>query len=361
MSANIKESIRGVIVIASLWKRARLFFKFQWHKRLHNYSPLVALLFLTARCNFNCNYCFAEHHGEFVDLTISQWKRIIDELKKRGTDLIFLMGGEPLLYKGVGEIIDYIKSKGLQCHLTTNGALIPYYVDTLKKVDLLMVSLDGNKEGNDLNRGRGTYERIIRGIEAARENNIPLRINCVLTRNNVDDIEWLLDFAENNFVGFTVPAKCPELDSMGSIVLSDKEIINIHRKLLKLKQEGRNITLSERSLLHVLNYPKSFHELIFKDEMLKRNYQQECCYGRYIVFVDAEGSIYPCTTLWEYPNVFKPKNIFRDGIDEALRNARELPCHICYCAGGVEWNHMSSFRGAFHALKFSLKQLEVAS
>jgi len=274
--------------------------------------------------------------------------------------LIFLMGGEPLLYDGFGEVIEYVKQKGIQCHLTTNGVLIPQLIEEMKKVDLLMVSLDGNKAGNDLNRGEGSFAKITRGIEVAKENDIPLRINCVLTRNNVGDVEWLLDYAEKikAYVGFTIPAKCPELNSMGNMVLSNEEISEVHKKLLELKRKGRKITLSERSIKHILSYPKHFHEIVYKDEA---NYKEasadECCYGRYIIFVDAEGSIYPCTTLWECPEVYKPRNVFRDGWDEALRNAQELPCWICYCAGGVEWDYMTSFRGIIHALRFSLTQV----
>lgn len=345
--------------LKKLWPRVRLFLKFQYCKRMRKYSPLVASLFLTSRCNLNCEYCFAEHRGEFKDLSVSQWKDIVDELKRRGTELVFLMGGEPLLYEGVGEIIEYVKRKGIQCHLTTNGILIPKFIDELKQVDLVMTSLDGNKAGNDLNRGEGSFEKITRGIEVAKQNNISLRINCVLTRNNVDDVEWLLDYAEkiNAYVGFSIPAKCPETESMGSMVLSDEEVIEAHEKLLQLSREGRKITLSERSIRHVLSYPKHFDELVYKDE---RNYKNvsanECCYGRYCIFIDAEGSVYPCTTLWERPEVYKPKNVFRDDWNEALRNAQRLPCWICYRASGVEWENMTSFRGIIHALEFSLAQ-----
>lgn len=265
------------------------------------------------------------------------------------------MGGEPLLYKDFLELIYYVQSKGLQCHLTTNGTLLPQYVATLKSLDLLMVSLDGNKISNDLNRGHGTWKLTTDGIKIAKENKIPLRINCVLTRNNVTDIEWLLNFGKENssFVGFTIPVEPKNPNP--NIFLSDKEILEAHLKLLKLSEEGKQITLSQKSLEHVVNYPKAYTELILKGESLSK-YYPECCYGRYIIFIDAEGSIYPCTTLWEQRSLFQPKNIFRDGFDSALKNAQTLPCHICSCAGGIEWNEMTSFHGLIHAVKFTLSQ-----
>ena len=341
-----------------LWKRVKLFFKLWWAKRQKDYKPIVALLFLTSRCNMSCLYCFAEHKGEFKDLSLGQWKEIINGLRERGCELIFLMGGEPLLYEGFGELIDYIKSKGMQCHLTTNGILIPKYVEELKKVDLLMVSLDGDKKGNDANRGKETFKKILRGIECAKAHNIPLRINSVMSKNNVNDIEWLLNYGKGlgAYVGFTIPARSKNPGGVKDMLLTDEEIKNFHLKLLYLKELGEKITLSKKSLMHVLGYKKSYNELIFRNESLANNYPEECCYGRYIVFIDSRGSIYPCTTLWEMSEVYEPKNIFERGWDEALRNAQYLPCHVCYCAGGIEWSYMSSFKGIIHALKFTLSQ-----
>jgi len=335
-----------------MWKNVKLFLKFQYHKRRHKHAPLVALLHLTSRCNLNCRYCYTEHRGEFPDLTVEKWKWIIDELKKRGCELIFLMGGEPLLYERVEELVDYVKEKGMQCHLTTNGILIPEHIAALKKVDLLMVSLDGNERGNNLNRG--CFEQVIAGIETAKKERIPLRINSVLTRNTVVDVDWLLEFGESigAFVGFTIPAKGKDSEGVKGILLDNEEILKVHQKLLDLQKDGKKITLSEKSLRHVIEYPKSYEEIIYKGEELAKGYS-ECCYGRYIVFFDSEGSVYPCTTLWEQKDIFQPKNVFRDGFDEAARNAWNLPCWICYCAGGVEWNEMSSFRGLKHALRFT--------
>jgi MoaA/NifB/PqqE/SkfB family radical SAM enzyme len=268
------------------------------------------------------------------------------------------MGGEPLLYRGFDAVVSQIKSLGMECDITTNGVLIPEYAKQLENVDMLMVSLDGNEKGNDANRGRGSWKLITKGIETAKAHEIPLRINCVLTRNNVTEIEDLLDYAStvNAYVGFTIPAKCPSLDSMADQALTRDEIILVHERLLDLAKKGYKITLSEQSIKHVMKYPRPFDELVYKtDPDHKSIYPNECPYGRFIVFIDAKGSIYPCTTLWEFPSVFQPKNIFSDGFDEALRHAQDLPCWICYCAGGPEWDYFTSLKGIIHGLRFSMR------
>jgi MoaA/NifB/PqqE/SkfB family radical SAM enzyme len=343
-----------------LLRRAKLFLDFNYAKAMKQHKPLVALLFLTSRCNASCSYCFAPHRGESKDLPAEAWKGLIDELKRRGTRLIFLMGGEPLLHKAFAELVAYVKSLGLECHVTTNGVLIPQHLETLKLVDLLMVSLDGNRAGNDLNRGQGMFDLTVRGIKLAKENKIPLRINAVLTRNNVDDIQWLLDFGDsvNAYVGFTIPAECTSLNTMKEKVLTRQEIIAVHKQLLHLAKQGRKITLSEESIEHVINYPREFNELVYKTEPdHKQVASSECPYGRFIVFINAEGFIYPCTTIWEMPKVFVPKNLFHEGLDESLRNAQQIPCWSCYCAGSREWAVFSSYHGLIHAIKFSLSQI----
>jgi MoaA/NifB/PqqE/SkfB family radical SAM enzyme len=273
--------------------------------------------------------------------------------------MIVLMGGEPLLYKGIDSIVDFVKSEGMQCHLTTNGILIPQFIGLLKKVDLLMVSLDGQRYGHEKNRGEGTWQKVIDGIELAKSYGIPLRINAVMTRNNKEDMAWLLDFGSKHkaYVGFTIPAKCPKVDMMADLILTDEEQIEIHRKLLEFKKMGKKITLSTDALNHVIRYPRKLNEIVYKRDVdNKRVYPNECPYGRYIVFIGADSSVYPCTTLWERPSEYVPKNILKDGFEAAIKNAQELPCWICACAGGVEWSKMTGFRGIPDAVRFTLSQ-----
>jgi MoaA/NifB/PqqE/SkfB family radical SAM enzyme len=74
---------------------------------------------------------------------------LVDTLYDRGCRLIVLLGGEPLMFKEIGEIIRYIKSKKMVCEIITNGYLAERYLDELALCDSVCVSLDGEKEGND--------------------------------------------------------------------------------------------------------------------------------------------------------------------------------------------------------------------
>ena len=142
-------------------------------KLLGKISPFYVQFSVTDRCDSNCVYCWANFAKRgYSELTLDEVKQVVDELSDLGTWRINLVGGEPLLRDDIRDIISYIKSGGIDCTMTTNGHFIPEKIDEIKGIDLMCVSLDGDEKTHDLNRGKGSYQKAIAGIEAAGENNI---------------------------------------------------------------------------------------------------------------------------------------------------------------------------------------------
>ncbi len=127
-------------------------------------------LVLTNRCNFYCTYCQNEPHPDLpVDAswTVRDIKKFLS-LDKH-PDIAFY-GGEPLLnLELMMDVMDNISAEHFT--LQTNGWFLhkvpPQYI---KKFDTILVSLDGDKELTNLNRGKGVFERIERNIPIIREN-----------------------------------------------------------------------------------------------------------------------------------------------------------------------------------------------
>ena len=113
--------------------------------------PFFVSLQVTKFCDLQCSYCFAELETlrGTSDFTTEQWKGIIDELHVLGTRWIWLQGGEPLIRNDIGELIDYIKSKGMVCELVTNGTQLKRKINSLIHLDSLCISLDGDRDAND--------------------------------------------------------------------------------------------------------------------------------------------------------------------------------------------------------------------
>jgi MoaA/NifB/PqqE/SkfB family radical SAM enzyme len=129
-----------------------------------------------------------------------------------GVRLISFTGGEPLVRRDIGEIVAHVKSRGLVCKLNTNGMLLPQRLDELRQLDLLQISIDGPPHVQDRLRGPGTAERAAAAVRAARDAGIRVQLIACLTRENVAQLDEVLDFGLELKSGF-----CFQL-------LSDKEL-----------------------------------------------------------------------------------------------------------------------------------------
>lgn len=95
---------------------------------------------VSGKCQLSCPYCYVPPAGE---LSVSEWKEIIRETAPT-TRQFTLGGGEPLLYGGTAELVNYIHELGLPVSLTTNGLLADVYGLLLSKVDMVSVSYHGD-------------------------------------------------------------------------------------------------------------------------------------------------------------------------------------------------------------------------
>ena len=151
---------------------------------------------VTDRCNFRCTYCmpaeiFGSGHAFLKDpqlMSLDELKRILRAFVALGVEKIRLTGGEPLLRADVPELIRFIKAElGIaDVALTTNGWLLEKYAPALRAagLDRLNVSLD-SLDPDIFGRMNGvgfSPERVLRGIAAAREHGLPVKLNMVVQR-----------------------------------------------------------------------------------------------------------------------------------------------------------------------------------
>jgi len=154
-------------------------------------------LSVTDRCNLRCTYCMAEEM-EFLPrrdlLTFEEIETLARHLVVRGVRRIRLTGGEPLVRKGVLELVERLarlRTHGLnELTLTTNGTRLPEMAQDLfdAGVRRINISLDTLKRDRfaELTR-RDEFERVVSGIDAARDAGLAVRINAVAMRGTNDD------------------------------------------------------------------------------------------------------------------------------------------------------------------------------
>lgn len=155
---------------------------------------------VTDRCNFRCVYCMPrevfDKNYSFLPrsalMSFEEITRLARIFAARGIHKIRLTGGEPLLRKGVEDLVGMLAEiPGLELTLTTNGVLLPKLARPLKAAGLhrLTVSLDSMDDAifRRMNDADFPVADVLAGIDAAAAAGFgPIKINMVVKRGMND-------------------------------------------------------------------------------------------------------------------------------------------------------------------------------
>jgi len=158
--------------------------------RVHNYLRIS----LIEKCNLRCSYCMP---AEGIPLSpkahlmsaeeVLEFARIFVGL---GVNKIRLTGGEPLLRKDIGVILEGLSKMPVDLSITTNGLLMDRHVDNFQKLGIKKInfSLDTLKEERfqELTRRTG-FQKTLDNFELLHDKDFDLKINTVLIKGINDD------------------------------------------------------------------------------------------------------------------------------------------------------------------------------
>jgi len=105
-------------------------------------------------------------------------------------------GGEPLLYSEFEQLCNLIREFQDHVVLSTNGMLLPKYIDVFEKKDGIQVSVDGDRETHDRIRGKGSYDKAIKALECLQEHGIKHSIGFMLCRLNFHCIDYIIELCK---------------------------------------------------------------------------------------------------------------------------------------------------------------------
>jgi cyclic pyranopterin phosphate synthase len=158
---------------------------------------------VTDRCDLRCRYCMAERMTFLPRkdvLSLEEIAALADIFIARGVDKIRLTGGEPLVRKGIGELVGSLGERlgrGLrELTMTTNGTQLSRFAATLfdAGVRRVNVSLDSRdpERFRHITR-RGDLAQVLAGIHAATAAGLRVKINMVALKGlNEDEIASML-------------------------------------------------------------------------------------------------------------------------------------------------------------------------
>jgi len=163
---------------------------FDPYKRSINYLRVS----ITDRCNLRCVYCMPETGIRLIEHSeIITYEEILDVIKEGiqlGITKVRITGGEPLVRKGVVNLVEMIAGlDGItDFGMTTNGILLDKFAADLSKAGLhrINISLDtiNPEKYRQITRG-GELSNVFSGIKAAQDAGIsPIKINCVVKNSS---------------------------------------------------------------------------------------------------------------------------------------------------------------------------------
>ena len=168
-----------------------------------NFRPYALLAELTYQCPLHCPYCSnpAEYPQGALDLTTEEWRRVFAEAAQLGVLHLGLSGGEPLARRDLAEIVAAARSAGLYSNLITSAVgLDRKRLHDLRDggLDSIQISLQADEaELGDIIAGTKAHARKLEAARLVKESGLPLSLNVVLHRRNIDRLAKIIALAES--------------------------------------------------------------------------------------------------------------------------------------------------------------------
>ncbi len=300
--------------------------------------PVNVMVSITDRCCSRCSYCQIPEQGR-PDLTTDQWKNLFRQMAGAGTRRIGVWGGEPLMRDDISELCAYARTLGMYVSLDSNGYLIPAKREVLDNIDHLVLAYDGPEKAHDLNRERGSHEKVMKAMEIA-SGKTRLWSITVLTRHNMNHLDHIMKTALK--YGFQTTFQMLHHNEKLSgdtsgMMPSKEEYSDVYREILKLKKNGAPIANSTSYLSSLINWPD-----YSVTRMNEKFHGVSCRAGNMYCNIDADGKVYPCSLLIGlYPDAVSALDV---GFLEAFSRTTSLPCQACTASCYTEYNYLYNLR-----------------
>lgn len=208
--------------------------------------PYALIAELTYRCPLRCVYCsnptnYTEHPDR---LGTDDWLRVIREAESLGVVQLLLSGGEPLLRKDLETIVAGAAELDLYTNLITSGIPLDRgRLECLQRAGLNSVQIsiqDTNPQDSDRIAGRVSFESKLNAANYVKQLGMPLTLNVVLHRGNIDRVAEVVTLAETLGADRLELANTQYLSwallNRGQLLPSDEQLTNARRVAQQAKQ-----------------------------------------------------------------------------------------------------------------------------
>lgn len=271
----------------------------------------VANLIVTRRCDLACSYCTAR--GKSPDLAASDWIKIARRLSHRFS-VFTVSGGEPLLYKGLTELMDALSQTGLAGLCTNARTLEEQHLEAMPGLDYLNFSIDHT--GDSSHSPKDAFGKLEMMSHYARRHSFVLRGTAVITSRSVDSIDGIV----RKLAAHDIPVNLQLVQNPGPADAFDtpEKLARLRRlqdEIVQLKQRGFDIDETG-------DYIRGFAPFIEKQAAVK------CRAGSAYLAVDHDGRLMPCQSS---AATGEPLHHDTTDVDAALRALPMAVPEQCRC------------------------------
>lgn len=298
-----------------------------------------AYLLLTRQCNLSCSHCIRSStpfNTEFMDYQLAI--HIIRELVTISEDSVLLIsGGEPTLHRNFQSIVSFASERFKKVVINTNGLrLRPLHEVGMFSAVSVQISIDGGKDEHDAIRGEGTFERTIRNINELAKSGVNVTVATTVTNSNIESIHNLDSVLENvaferwNIKRVVGSGRANDADDIST----DKwnEFVGCIKVASKNKKRLRiSYMFSEESIRSAGSVEAS-----------APSYSSNCGTGRSKLYINPNGTVYPCACMEERIVASFTKQPIREIVGvlslQEIEPHKSSVCRVCpawqACRGG---------------------------
>lgn len=244
--------------------------------------PLFATIELTLKCNLKCVHCYNFDRSkpepklaQGPDLTPQEVRRILEELSAAGTLMVSFSGGEALLYPQLTELISYARKLHMAVKVKSNATLLTevrareIFKAGATEMDISLYGATPSSH-DAFTAMKGSFERTLRGIRAARTAGIFPSISYIIHNGNFREVAEMVALAA---------------DLGASYALSTELTARYDGT-----KDSRDYRMSRKELEELITGP-SRH--LFSD-LYQPSESVQCACARLVCGVSSTGEVYPC-------------------------------------------------------------------
>lgn len=242
--------------------------------------PPFMIISVTDECNLACKGCYskAQHKRTNAKLDEEKFKSVLKEARELGIFIIIIAGGEPLIHKGIINIMGEFPE--IVFPVFTNGVLIDDdLVRKFKKYKNIIpvISIEGYEVDTDYFRGKGVYQGIQKAIKKLRDKNVFWGSSITALKTNfltITDRRFVQELVDSGCKLFFFLEYVPVAPGTESLVLTVEQ-----------RKDIKNLMNIFRSL-----FPALF--VAFPGE--EEDFGGCLAAGRGFVHINSEGNLEPC-------------------------------------------------------------------